>query len=130
MRVCNEHMLGGDLPSFKDFFRSTSSEDPSNKAPGRPDPLNSRKQKGFTGMTRMRQNLVPDKDQPNPELVNKVEVLRNAMTGKQVLNAKDLQDILSIYKIKNLTPDRPRELGTTGITIYFDDALNTYCLNK
>ena len=130
MRVFNEHLLAGDLPSFKDFFRMTSSENNDGASPGRPDPLNSRKQKGFTGMTRDRQNLVPDKDRPNPDLVHKVEVLRNSMTGRQVLNAKDLQDILGMYNIKNLTPDRSRELGTTGIVIQFDDNLNTYCLNK
>ena len=130
MNPLSEDVLGGEMPSFKDFFRFTSAESGDTDGTDVKDTNNTRIQKGLTGMTRQRQNLVPDKDKINPELVRKVEILRNSISGKQVLNGKDLKDILTIYKIKNLAPNHPRDLGTTGITVYFDDKLNSYCIGK
>ena len=127
-------MINEGLPNFAEFFSMTAGKPHSPKEEKRPFEKpnweDSRIGKGFTGMQRMRQNLVPDKDRAHPELNDKVEALRDAMHGKKVLNAKDLQYIVTTYKIRNLTPDSPREIGTTGITIGFDEGLGSYCLTK
>lgn len=60
----------------------------------------------------------------------KVEQLRNSPHGKIIINDMDLKKICELYNIKNLTVDEPRECGTTGIMIMFDNRLGKYKLVK
>ena len=89
-----------------------------------------RQQRGFIGLGAKTQKLVPDVHRPDPELHPKVELLRNKPFGKQILNDKDLKEIMDLYNIKNISPEEPRELGTTKITLYYDGPLQRYCLKK
>tara|TARA_R110000824_G_scaffold245720_6_gene434852 strand:- start:3051 stop:3401 length:351 start_codon:yes stop_codon:yes gene_type:complete len=92
-----------------------------------------RQQRGFIGLGAKTQKLVPDVHRNDPTEHPKVEVLRQRPVGSShrvILNAKDLKDILSQYNIKNLSPEEPRDLGTTKITIYYDGPLGRYCLSK
>ena len=125
------NILQEEFPSFAKFFGLKTKEPKSPFEDHKtPDRMNTRMQKGFTGMLRHRQNLVPDMHRPDPSDINKVEILKTSVHRHIVLNKKDLQDIQDKYNIKNLTTDSPRELGTTGITIYFDNNLGSYCLRK
>ena len=92
-----------------------------------------RQQRGFIGLGAKTQKLVPDVHRNDPAEHPKVEVLRDKPIGTHhriILNDKDLQDILQQYNIKNLSPEEPRDLGTTKITIYYDGPLGKYCLTK
>ena len=89
-----------------------------------------RQQRGFIGLGAKTQKLVPDVHRPDGTLHHKVELLRDKPFGKQILNDKDLKDIMQLYNIKNVSPEEPRELGTTKITLYYDGLLQKYCLKK
>jgi len=92
-----------------------------------------RQQRGFIGLGAKTQQLVPDVHRNDPTEHPKVEILRDKQPGsrhKVVLNDKDLADILNQYNIKNVSPEEPRQLGTTKITIYYDGPLGRYCLSK
>jgi len=60
----------------------------------------------------------------------KLERLRELPSGKILLNASDVKAISKIYNIKNLSPEEPRECGTTGISIVFDNMTQNYQLVK
>ena len=60
----------------------------------------------------------------------KIERLRDQPSGKIILNDADVNSISKLYNIKNLSTDEPRECGTTGIMIVFDNRLNRYKLIK
>jgi hypothetical protein len=115
------------MDSFKDFFNRTFDKAIS----GSGDLPKTRIQRGIVGIGRLNQRLVPDIHRPDMSLNPKVEALRNNnVKGIAVLNDNDVADITSTYNIKNLTPNSPRELGTTDIVIFFDKSKNSYCLKK
>lgn len=90
----------------------------------------SRQQRGFIALNAKTQKLVPDVHRNDPTDHHKVEILRDKPSGRVILTTKDLNDIIDTYNIKNLSPEEPRELGTTKITIYYDGPLQRYCLQK
>jgi hypothetical protein len=82
------------------------------------------------GISAKHQHAVPKYMQVDGSLNPKVEQLRGKPFGKIVLNDSDLQNIMKDYSISNLSPDEPKQLGTTGIRIEFDGKLDNYCLYK
>jgi hypothetical protein len=115
------------MDSFKDFFNRTFDRAIASSG----DLPKTRIQRGIVGVGRLNQRLVPDVHRPNMSLNPKVEALRNSEgKGIAILDDKDVNDITSIYNIKNLTPESSRELGTTKIVIFFDKGKNSYCLQK
>lgn len=93
-----------------------------------------RQQRGYTGQTRLHQNLVPHVHKIDPSKVRKVEDLRDQgpkeVKNKKVLTAKELQSIQNRYNIRNISPTQSRKLGRSNITLYFDPQLNAWCLKK
>lgn len=93
-----------------------------------------RQQRGFTGQTRLHQNLVPHMHKVDPSKNRKVEDLRDqgpklAKTRK-VLTPKELKSIQTRYNIKNISATQSRKLGKSNITLYFDPAVQQWCLKK
>lgn len=76
------------------------------------------------------QQMVPDYVKVDPSLHPKVENLRSKPNGKIVLNDNDVKQITDVYNIKNLSPNEPRECGTTGISIVFNNMTGKYQLEK
>ena len=115
------------MDSFNDFFNRTFDKVATSSA----DLPKTKIQRGIVGVGRLNQRLVPDSHRSNMSLNPKVEALRNnKIKGIAVLNDRDVNDITSIYNIKNLTPNTSRELGTTKIVIFFNRDSNSYCLQK
>ena len=110
------------IPSFKNFFDSTKKR-------------GTRQQRGFTGQTRLHQNLVPAMHRVDPSLNKKVEELRKdgnerKEAHKRVLNQKDFAYITNKYDIRNITKESPRYLGKTKIKLYWDSNVGSWCLLK
>lgn len=76
------------------------------------------------------QQQVPDHWKADPALNSKVENLRNRPSGEVVLHKLDASNIADMYGIKNLSPDKPRQLGNSGIMMAFDHRLGKYKLVK
>lgn len=103
-----------------------------------------RRQRGELGPTNRKQGIGPSIGAKNQSMVpdywkadananEKVERMKNhpgATSGRMLLNKLDVQDICDTYKIKNLSPEEPRECGTTGIVIRYDQGVQRYCLTK
>lgn len=96
----------------------------------------SRQQSDRMGATPWRQgsqNLVPDRDKVDPTLNSKVEQLRGARSGSYSniqLSDNDLKYIINKYNLQNLSKDKPKYLGKTGILIQWDNMTNKYILKK
>ena len=108
-----------DDSSFSNFFDTTNKKGP-------------RQQKGFTGGGRLHQNMLPDMHKTDPELNSKVEILRER-PGKLVLSQADVNYCKDKYKVDvdaNLTRDEPKQLGTSGIVLYYDPKLNAFVIEK
>ena len=110
-----------DSTSFRDFF---------NQDKPIKDRLETRIQRGAVGIHRINQRIVPDSARPDLSTNAKVESIRSGKSQSAILSDTDVNQILSIYNISNLTQSNSRELGTTGIVIYFNPDINSYCLKK
>ena len=89
-----------------------------------------RQQRGFTGDQRLHQNLLPARDRHDPSLNMKVEILRGKPQGKEYITSSDLEYIIPKYDLANLTKTSPKFLGKTGIKIYWDEQVGSFCLEK
>lgn len=113
--IINEISVGPML-DFKTFFHKKE--------------RGTRQQRGYTGQTRLHQNLVPDMHKKDPSLNSKVEDLRGEKSHeKRVLTPKDIGYITQKYNIRNLSKTSPRMLGKTGIKIFFDAPSQKWCLD-
>lgn len=91
-----------------------------------------RQQKWGTGGGRLHQNLVPDMHKPDGSLNTKVETLRGR-PGKLILSQADVNYCRDKYNVDidaNLTRDEPKQLGTSGIFLYYDPKLNVFIIEK
>lgn len=61
---------------------------------------------------------------------NKVEDLKRKKQGVSVLDESDVNKIKADYHITDLTPENPRNLGSTGIVIRYSPSLKVYYLIK
>jgi hypothetical protein len=114
--ILNEIASQGII-SFKDFFKKKRG---------------TRQQRGFTGQTRLHQNLVPTMHKIDPSDNEKVEDLRGRKEGDatRVLTPQDLGYISQKYDIRNAGKDQSRLLGKTGIKLHWNSSLGGWCLTK
>lgn len=89
-----------------------------------------RQQSGFTGMSRKHQNLVPACHKVDPTSNQKVDILKDMEKGTKVLSWTDLKHVISKYNVGNLSKDKPRKLGNTGISIFWNHSLNNWVITK
>jgi len=80
----------------------------------------------------LRKNLqtVPEYIKPDPDIIQKVEKIKNKFSHYEPLNGVQLKQICKKYKIYKVTKDVPRKLGNTGIAIVWDNNLKTFALKK
>lgn len=76
------------------------------------------------------QQQVPDHWKADASLHPAVEQLRNKPSGHKVLHKLDVKKIMDLYKIKNLTPEKPRQLSNCGIFLAYNHQLGKYTLVK
>ena len=120
------------MPKAEDLFEPTDKPKPKLTDKFRSDGTpRARHMKGMTGLDRKTgQNLIPDIHKVDPEANFKVETLRKKDTGMFVLDGDDLHQILDDFHISNLTPVESRQLGTTGISIFYNPSMKKYCIKK
>lgn len=75
-------------------------------------------------------NTVPKYLQPDPDIIQKVEKLKNNFSHYEPINNSQLKEICRKFKIYSVTKDKPKKLGNTGITIVWDDNLKTFAIKK
>ena len=119
------------MPSIEDVF-DTQLDKSDLKDKFRPDGTSrARHMKGMTGINRSTgQNLIPDIHKVDQESNNKVDLLLQKQTGRFILDGNDIKGIVHRYRVTDLTPVEPKQLGNTGITIYYDRNLQKYCIKK
>tara|TARA_R110002051_G_scaffold262849_1_gene322679 strand:- start:249 stop:485 length:237 start_codon:yes stop_codon:yes gene_type:complete len=78
--------------------------------------------------------MLPDVHKHDGGLNDKVENLRKRPSGRLIITGTDLRYIVPKYNIRELSrdtdKDNAKQLGTTGIHLYYDNSLNTYCIEK
>lgn len=82
------------------------------------------------GIGAKNQQLVPDDWKTDATKHPAVEELRNKPSGMKVLHKLDVKQIMDLYKLKNLSPDKPRQLSNCGIVIGYNPQLGKYTLTK
>ena len=117
---------------FENIFTQLLESDMQRMLQGKTGKHTPRHRRGIAapGISAKHQHSVPKYMHVDGSLNPKVEQLRDKPFGKIVLNDSDLQSIMKDYNIENLSPDEPKQLGTTGIRIEFDGTLDNYCLCK
>jgi len=93
---------------------------------------NHRHRRGYTdhdkSYNRKHLNLVPDYMKVDSSLNSKIEKLKTRM-GKEVCNGADLTYIRDKYKIIPLKGET-KNLGSTGIKLFYDDSIGKFVLQK
>ena len=127
--VKTEHSLMPDIDGLLNFDAGNKAKfDDKFRPDGTP---RARHIKGMTGINRSTgQNLIPDIYKVDPNANSKIEQLRKVQTGMAVLNGGDIKHIINTYNVTDLTPTKPKQLGRTGITIFYNPNLQTYCIKK
>ena len=85
---------------------------------------------GATPWRQGSQNLVPDRDRVDPTLNSKIERLKELPNGKEILDDTDIQYMMVKHDIRNLDKHTPKNLGKTGITVYWDENISRYIAEK
>lgn len=75
-------------------------------------------------------NTVPKYLQPDPDIILKVEKLKNNFSHYEPINNSQLKQICKKFKIYSITKDKPKKLGNTGITIVWDNNLKSFAIKK
>lgn len=87
--------------------------------------------KGWTGGNRTHQNLIAKSHIIDPNEVTELEDLKDKDSGISVLSSPDkVQKIVKLFNLQNLDQEHPKTLGNTGIVIFFNPHMNSYCLKK
>lgn len=73
---------------------------------------------------------VPEYIKPDPDIIQKVESIKNKFSHYQPINMAQLKEICKKYKIYKVTKDTPKKLGNTGISIIWDENLKTFAIKK
>jgi len=115
---------------YKDVFLKIITEDLKSDIMSPSPFVKTRQQKGTTGGGRVHQNLLPDMHKADPTENKRIRELLDRPSGRLMLSPQELEYIKSKYNISDLTPNNPRKLGNTGVTIMFDKMLNNYTLIK
>lgn len=116
------------MDKFEDFFKkSISSSDHSTSS----DLPKTKIQRGMVGISRLNQRIVPDSATADMSVNSKVEQLRGRSSTVSIpLSTVDLKQITSDYNITNLSKTAARELGTTGIVIFYDNSQGKFFIKK
>jgi hypothetical protein len=79
-----------------------------------------------------RKNLqtVPEYKKAKPDIINKVEKIKDNFSHYEPINMSQLKQICKKYKIYSVSKAEPKKLGNTGIAIVWDNNLNTFALKK
>jgi len=79
-----------------------------------------------------RKNLqtVPEYKKPDPDIIIKVEKLKDKFSHYEPINLAQLREICKKYKIYKITRTEPKKLGNTGISIVWDNNLNSFAIKK
>lgn len=79
-----------------------------------------------------RKNLqtVPEYKKPDPDIILKVEKLKDNFSHYEPINLPQLKDICKKFKIYKVSKTEPKKLGNTGISIVWDDKLNSFAIKK
>jgi len=79
-----------------------------------------------------RKNLqtVPEYKKPDPDIILKVEKLKDSFSHYEPINMSQLRDICKKYKIYKVSKNEPKKLGNTGISIVWDDNLKLFAIKK
>lgn len=75
-------------------------------------------------------NTVPEYKKPDMDIIQKVEKIKNKFSHYEPINDLQLKQICKKYNVSKVTKDVPKKLGNTGITIVYDDKLNSYAIKK
>jgi len=75
-------------------------------------------------------NTVPKYLQPDPDIILKVDKIKNNFSHYEPLNMSQIKQVCKKFKIYKLVKDEPKKLGNTGISIVWDKNLNTFALKK
>lgn len=94
---------------------------------GRP---RTRQQSGFTGMGRLHQNIVPDYHKVDVTEIIQVKRMKDGSDNNIPVKGGVLQKIIKKYNIGDLTKDKPRNLGNTGIVVIWSPNQNCFMLKK
>lgn len=86
------------------------------------------KLQGSTGFNRKRQNLLADYDRANPNYPAELTSLKKSNQGSRILKPETAKKIINLFKITDLSENKPRKLGNTGITISISHGI--YIISK
>jgi len=73
---------------------------------------------------------VPEYLKPDPDIILKVEKIKDNFSHYEPINNVQLKQICKKFKIYSVSRSEPKKLGNTGIAIVWDDRLNTFALKK
>jgi hypothetical protein len=91
---------------------------------------NTRQQSGFTGMGRLHQNIVPDYHKADVTEIIQVRRMKEGKANNIPVKGGVLHKIIKKYNIGDLTKDKPRNLGNTGIVVIWNPNQNCFMLKK
>ena len=89
-----------------------------------------RQQSGFTGMGRLHQNIVPDYHKVDVTEIIQVKRMKEGKANNVPVKGGVLHKIIKKYNIGDLTKDKPRNLGNTGIVVIWNPNQNCFMLKK
>ena len=75
-------------------------------------------------------NTVPEYKKPDMDIILRVEKIKNKFSHYEPINDVQLKQICKKYKIYKITKDVPKKLGNTGISIIWDNNLNSFAIKK
>lgn len=73
---------------------------------------------------------VPEYLRADPEIIHKVEKLKDNFSHYEPINIQQLKQICKKYKVYSVSKTEPKKLGNTGISIVWDDRLKTFAIKK
>jgi transposase len=73
---------------------------------------------------------VPEYLKPDPDIILKVEKLKDNYSHYEPINNIQLKQICKKYKIYSISKNEVKKLGNTGISIVWDNNLKTFALKK
>jgi len=91
-------------------------------------PSTTRTQRGFTGLGRLHQNMVPEYKRIDRSKVDQVEVLKGTSNRRVPITPQVAQHAIQFYHVTDFSPDHPKLLGKTGVTLAFDKERGQYLL--
>ena len=92
------------------------------------DILKSRRYKGYTGLNRKKQNILPQTHRSRTDIPKALQDLYKQESGRKILTPSEAQQIKTKYHVGDIEPGFSKSLTNTGIKLYFDGS--KYVLTK